>query len=135
MTTFALCLIYYGLAVWAFQLIGWFSDGVWTPYPIREAWEAFVGPPSYDSPELSPPVEAFLNLPLGLSLTLTGLFIISTRFTSLIFEVAWAQWERRRWILEQCKKVGLYPWVVPEIIEELKREKDPNRGKFEKRIR
>lgn len=129
MFTFAICLIYYGIAVWLYQLIGWFRYGKWSPYPIRKAWEAFVGHSTVQSDLLSTIADGILDLPLGLTLVLLGLFVISTRFSSIALEAIRERWERRRWILEQCKKMGLFPWVVPEILEELEKDDGPGKGK------
>ena len=135
MLTVAICMLYYGIAVWIYQLIGWFSDGVWTPYPIRKTWEAIAGQPTVDSPDLGPTIDFLLDLPLGRTLVLIAIAIILARFASVILEEVSQRWERRRWVLDQCKRVGLYPWVVPEIMEELKKEQGASKGRFEKKIR
>ncbi len=49
MITVGICLIYYGVALWGYQLYGWFADGEWNPYPVMAAWKALFGRPEISS--------------------------------------------------------------------------------------
>ena len=69
MITICICLIYYGIALWLYQVYGWVSAGEWAPYPVLTAWPALFGSPAY---KLGPVAWWLLELPLSLVLLTVG---------------------------------------------------------------
>ena len=119
MITFGICLIYYGIALFLYQTNSWLVEGVWKPFPVRRAWEAFLGNPRPDTPIVAWLVDWFLSWPLSLTLILTGLSILG-----LVALVRWAARRRRaqlrrKWLLEQCEVTGYKPWNIPNVLEAL----------------
>ena len=119
MITFGICLIYYGIALFLYQTNTWMVEGVWRPFPVSRAWEAFFGSANPDTPVVAWFVNWFLSWPLSLTLILSGLSILG-----LVWLVRWAVRRRRahlrrKWLLEQCRVTGYMPWNIPHVLESL----------------
>lgn len=117
MITFGICLIYYGIALFLYQVNSWMFGGVWLPFPVRRAWEPFLGSPSPRSPLTAWFVDWLLSWPLSLALICTGLSILG-----LVMAARWALERRRidlrrKWLLEQCKISGYKSWSIPKVLD------------------
>ncbi len=119
MITIGICLIYYGVALWIYQVYGWVSAGEWAPYPVLVAWQALFGTPAYT---LGPVVWWLLGLPLSLVLPATGLGIIGLVFGLRRIGRARRGHLRRKWVAAQCKKIGRHAWAVPELVANFERD-------------
>jgi hypothetical protein len=119
MITFGICLIYYGIALFLYQLYGWLSVGVWIPFPVRRAWEGFFGSPHPSSAPIDALVNWLLAWPLGLALLIAGLSILTLVFVTKRVLQLRRDKVRRKWILEQCAAVGYRPWALPRVLREL----------------
>ena len=65
MITFCICLIYYGVALFVYQVHGWLNAGIWTPFPVRRVWEGFFGSPQ----PTATPVDALVDWLLAWPMT------------------------------------------------------------------
>ncbi|MFQ5773125.1 MAG: hypothetical protein ACE5GS_01265 [Kiloniellaceae bacterium] len=122
MITFGICLIYYGIALFLYQVNGWLTEGRWVPFPVVRAWEAFFGGSAAVPPALKPIVGWLLDWPLSLALLVSGLGILATVFAYRRLRELRRDQMRRKWLEEQCKTLGYYPWDVPRVLKELDQE-------------
>ncbi len=119
MITFGICLIYYGIALFLYQLYGWLSVGVWIPFPVRRGWEGFFGSHHVTGGFFNGLVDWLLTWPLSLALLLAGLSILALVYViKRAFQLRRDK-VRRKWILEQCAAVGYRPWALPRVLREL----------------
>ena len=121
MITIGICLIYYGIAVWLYQVYGWVSTGEWAPYPVLAAWQALFGAPAY---KLGPVMWWLLELPLSLVLPATGFGIIGLVFGLRRIGRARRGQLRRKWVAEQCKVTGRHAWAIPELVAKIERDSE-----------
>jgi hypothetical protein len=119
MITLGICLIYYGIALFLYQIYGWLSAGVWTPFPVSRAWEGFFGSPRLATPVFDTLANWFLTWPLGLALLIGGLSMLGAAFGFRRVMELRRNRLRLKWILEQCNAAGYKPWAVPKVIREL----------------
>lgn len=119
MITLGLCLIYYGIALWLYQVNGWITTGNWKPYPVNAAWEAFFGPLAIESPLVRAVLEWLLSWPLSLSLLLCGLSLLGAVVARRRVDAVRRHRQRRRWIVEQCQAMGYLPWTMSKVLSEL----------------
>ena len=119
MITFGICLIYYGIALFLYQVHGWLFDGVWTPFPVRRAWEGFFGSPRLLAEPFETLVTWLLAWPLSLALLLGGFAVLGAAFAVKRAMERRRDRIRRKWILEQCDAAGYQPWAVPKVLREL----------------
>jgi hypothetical protein len=119
MITIAICLIYYGIAVWLYQMYLWVSTGKWVSITVLTAWKIVFGTPEADRSMLGTLAQWFLNWPLSLSLLALGAGVL------LVF-VAWRAGDRayrhrlrRKWAAEQCEQAGYTSWDVPKVLADL----------------
>ncbi len=129
MITVGLCLIYYGVALWGYQLYGWFADGEWTPYPVMAAWKALFGRPDLSWPIAGPVMDWFMNWPLSLALTVLGCTVLGT--VTGVRQHARARLRRLRckWVAEQASAAGYQPWTVSGAVDDFKRKVLDREGK------
>ena len=50
MITLGLCLIYYGVAIFGYQLYGWFAENEWNSYSALASWINLFGRPDLSFP-------------------------------------------------------------------------------------
>ncbi len=119
MITIAVCLIYYGIAVWLYQMFLWVSDGQWVSIPVLAAWRALFGTPATDHSVLGMLARWFLDWPLSLTLLVLGVGIISAVLSLRQGSRARRFQRRRKWVAEQCEQAGYTPWEVPKVLANL----------------
>lgn len=119
MITFGICLIYYGIALFLYQVHGWLFRGVWTPFPVRRLWEGFFGAPHASAPSVDMLVGWFMSWPASLTLLSAGLSILGLVYAARRAAELRRNQVRRKWILEQCAALGYKPWAVPKVLREL----------------
>ncbi len=122
MITAGLCLIYYGVALWGYQLYVWFADGEWRPYSAMAAWRALFGRPDLSLPVVGPAMEWLMSWPLSLALIVVGCVILGT--VTGIRQHARARLRRLRskWLAEQAGAAGYDPWTIPRAVAEFEKE-------------
>ena len=133
MITIGICLIYYGLALWLYQLHLWLSNDRWQAFPVSRAWQAFFGTPQLGHSPLDAVGRWLLDWPLSLVLILTGLSILGTVLACRRAAEGRRHRLRRKWIAEQCAKTGYRPWNMPRVLAELD-EPLPRAAKKERQI-
>jgi len=119
MITIAVCLIYYGIAVWLYQMFLWVSDGQWVSIPVLAAWKAVFGVPETDRSVLGMLGRWFLDWPLSLALLVLGVAIISVALSVRQGGHTRRLRLRRKWVAEQCEQAGYTPWEVPKVLADL----------------
>lgn len=122
MITIGICFIYYGLALWLYQIYGWLANDLWAPYSVSTAWQVFFGAPPTDMPVVGVLIGFIMELPLSLALLLLGLSILGAVLGGRRFGQMHERGLRRSWILEQCGKAGYRPWNVRKVLAELEAE-------------
>ncbi len=122
MITIGLCLIYYGVALFGYQLYSWFAEGAWESYSILAAWISFIGRPDLSYPIIGPAVAWFMEWPLSLALILLGL-------TLLCSVAAFRQHTRLRlvrlrskWFAESANAAGYQPWTIEGAVREFRKD-------------
>lgn len=116
MITLGICLIYYGLALFLYQVNGWLTDGRWTPFPVSRAWEAFFGAPLVESSLLRFIGEWFLSWPLSIALALTGCLLVALVFATRTVHGLRRDQLRQRWLAEQAVAAGYPAWTMPKVL-------------------
>lgn len=134
MITIAVCLIYYGIAVWLYQMYLWVSDGQWVSIPVLTAWKAVFGTPATDHSVLGILTRWFLDWPLSLTLLALGVAIISAALGLRQGSQARRLQLRRKWAAEQCEQAGYTPWEVPKVLAELEAPPTAGRGARKQRV-
>ena len=119
MITFGICLIYYGIALFLYQVHGWINYGVWVPFPVSRAWEGFFGAVRPSDPAMDMLVNWLLSWPMSLALLVVGFGILGLVFFTRRAIQLRRDSVRRKWILDQCAKLGYRPWAVPKVLREL----------------
>lgn len=119
MITFGICLIYYSIALFLYQVYGWLNDGIWTPFAVRRAWVEFFGAPGPVAAPFDAVIEWFFAWPLSLALLSAGCCILCAVFGIKRVMVWRRDRLRRDWILKQCDVAGYQPWTVPKVMQEL----------------
>jgi hypothetical protein len=122
MITVGLCLIYYGVALWGYQLYGWFADDEWIPYSVMGAWIAFFGRPDLSWPVIGPAIEWVMGLPLSLALILVGGGILCTITGVRQYARARLRRLRTKWVAEQASAAGYKPWTIPRAVNDFQKE-------------
>ena len=134
MITIAICLIYYGAAVWLYQVHLWFSIGHWVPIPVMVAWRAGFGVPEADHTISGTILSWFLSWPLSLTLLALGGSILAAvagvrRLRAVLF-----QQRRQKWMAEQCAQAGYRPWTVPKVLAGLEASAPMTRAEDKRRF-
>ncbi len=122
MITIGLCLIDYGVAIWGYQLYGWFSAGQWNSYSPMSSSSAFFGRPDLSWPIVGPVTEWFMSWPLSLVFIVSGCAILGT--VTGIRQYARARLRRLRlkWVAEHASLAGYEPWTVSQTVADFNRE-------------
>ena len=122
MITVGLCLIYYGVALFGYQLYGWFAEGAWTSYTVLAAWISFFGRPDLSLPVLGPAIAWFTEWPLSLAL-------ISLGITLLCCVTGFRQHARLRlvrlrakWLAENAIAAGYEPWTIKSAVRAFRKD-------------
>ena len=121
MITVAICLIYYGIAVWLYQVHIWITQGQWRPMPVLVAWREAFGTPTLDQSTLGAIFQWFLTWPLSLTLLVGGVSVLMAVLSLRRLRAARDCQRRRKWIVEQCEQAGYTPWTVPKVLADLDR--------------
>jgi|GEM_PF-2173627 len=119
MITLGICFLYYAVALFGYQIYLWISEGHWTAFPISRGWHALFGTPHFEWAFLDGLVQGLLALPLALSFLVGGLTMLGSVFAARHFTVLYKKRLRRRWVLQQCGKLGFYPWSIPAVLSKL----------------
>ena len=119
MITVAICLIYYGIAVWLYQMHIWLTWGQWQPMPVLVAWRAAFGTPTLDHSALGAMAQWLLAWPLSLALLVGGLGLLGAVLGERRLREVRRRQRRRQWIAEQCQQAGYTPWTVPKVLAEM----------------
>ncbi len=122
MITIGLCLIYYGVALFGYQLYGWFAENAWDSYSVLAAWISFVGRPDLSLPVIGPAVAWFMAWPLSLALIFLGL-------TMLCSVTGFREHARRRlvrlrakWFAENARAAGYEPWTIKGAVRGFRKD-------------
>ena len=118
MITFGICLLYYGIALFLYQVHGWLTYGVWVPFPVARLWEGFFGVAG-NGTAFEGLLNWLLSWPARLALLRMGLAILTSVFLSRRAAELHRDKVRRKWILEQCAALGYKPWAIPKVLREL----------------
>lgn len=119
MITIAICLVYYGIAVWLYQVYLWSSSGHWVSIPVMAAWQAGFGVPATDHTLLGTVSRWLLDWPLSLAFLVLGVGILAAVAGLRRWRAGRSRTMRRKWITEQCAEAGYKPWSVPKILADL----------------
>ncbi len=119
MITLGICLIYYSIALFLYQIYGWLSAGMWTPFPVSRAWEGFFGTPRLANPITDDLVNWILTWPLSFALLIGGMCVLGAAFGLRRIMELRRNRLRLKWLLEECEVAGYKPWAVPKVIREL----------------
>lgn len=122
MITLGICFLYYGTALLGYQIYLWLSEGRWTAFPISRGWYALFGTPQLEWAFLDTLVQGLLALPLSLFFLVGGLSILGAVFTARHLTAIYKRRLRRRWVRQQCGKLGFYPWSIPTVLSKLDEE-------------
>ncbi len=122
MITISLCLIYYGVALFGYQLYGWFAEGEWSPFSVLAAWISFFGRPDLSFPVIGPAIAWFMEWPLSLVLIATGLTVMCSvagfrqharlRLVRL----------RAKWFAESASAAGYEPWTIDGAVRKFRKD-------------
>jgi len=122
MITIGLCLIYYGVALFGYQLYGWFADDAWSPFSVLAAWISFFGRPDLSFPVIGPAVAWFMEAPLSLVLIPPGRTVLCRR-------AAFRERARRRliglrakWFAENASAAGYQPWTIQGAVHKFRKD-------------
>lgn len=128
MITIAICLIYYGVAVWVYQAYLWISSGRWVPIPVSVVWKVAFGVPAADRSLVGLLGRWLLDWPLSLALLALGVCILALVVGLRRARAGHRHRQRRKWIAEQCAQAGYTPWNVPKVIADFEAPPPLDRG-------
>ncbi len=122
MITIGLCLIYYGVALFGYQLYGWFAEGEWNSFSVLAAWISFFGRPDLSLPIIGPAIAWLMEWPLSLALIVQGLTVLCT--------VAGVRRRARRrlvrlrskWFAESASAAGYKAWTIEGAVKKFRKE-------------
>lgn len=122
MITIGLCLIYYGVALFGYQLYGWFAEDAWNSYSVLTAWISFFGRPDLSVPVIGPAIAWFMEWPLSL-------LLISMGLTLLCSVTGFRQHTRQRlirlrskWFAENASAAGYKPWTIKNAVHKFRKD-------------
>ncbi len=122
MITVGLCLIYYGVAVFGYQLYGWFTGNVWNSYSALTVWGNLFERPDLSFPVMGPIVAWFMGWPLSLALIALGLTILCS--ITALRQHARLRLARLRskWYAENALAAGYKPWTIEKAAEDFRKD-------------
>ncbi len=122
MITVGLCLIYYAVAVFGYQLYGWFTGNVWNSYSVLAVWGNLFERSDLSSPVIGPIVAWFMGWPLSLALIALGLTILCS--ITALRQHARLRLARLRskWYAENALAAGYKPWTIEKAAEDFRRD-------------
>ncbi len=122
MITLGLCLIYYGVAVFGYQLYGWFTENVWNSYSVLTVWGNLFERPDLSSPVIGPIVAWFMGWPLSLALIALGVTILCS--ITALRQHARLRLARLRskWYAENALAAGYKPWTIEKAAEDFRKD-------------
>ena len=122
MITLGLCLIYYGVAVFGYQLYGWFTGNVWNSYSVLSVWGNLFERPDLSSSVIGPMVAWFMGWPLSLALIALGLTILCS--ITALRQHARLRLARLRskWYAENALAAGYKPWTIEKAAEDFRKD-------------
>ncbi len=122
MITMGLCLIYYGVALFGYQLYGWFAEDAWNSYSVLAAWINFFGRPDLSYPVIGPAIAWLMEWPLSLVLIFLGLAVLCgvtgirrhtrRRLAGL----------RAKWFAENAAAAGYAPWTIAGAVGKFRKD-------------
>ncbi len=122
MITISLCLIYYGVALFGYQIYGWFAEDTWNSFSILAAWTSFFGRPDLSFPVVGPAIAWLMEWSLSLVLIFLGL-------TLLCSVAGFRQHTRRRWFdlrtkwfAENAAAAGYAPWTIKGAVQKFRKD-------------
>ena len=122
MVTISLCLIYYGVALFGYQLYGWFIADEWNSYTVLAAWISFFGRPDLSYPILGPAVAWLMEWPLSLALIISGGSVLVSltgfRHHARLRLVRL----RSKWFAEQAEIAGYKPWTIGSAVGKFRKD-------------
>jgi uncharacterized membrane protein len=122
MITIGLCLIYYGVALFGYQLYGWFSEGAWGSFSVLAAWISLFGRPDLSFPVIGPTVAWFMEWPLSLALITLGLSLLCS-VTGFRQHTRWRLARlRAKWFAENASAAGYEPWTIKGAVREFRKD-------------
>lgn len=133
MMTLGACLIYYALGVIVYQIHGWLTDGRWTSYSVLDGWRYFFEPPNIGTGTGDAILAWFLAWPLSGAFMTAGIVVVLTVLAKRHAEDLYKYWLRRRWLVRQCRALGMRPWSIVAVLAELDAEVRETRKKAEQR--
>ena len=129
MITIGLCLIYYGVALFGYQLYGWFTAGEWASYTVLAAWISFFGRPDLSYPVFGPAVAWLMEWPLSLALITLGSSILASvtgfRHHGRLRLVRL----RSKWLAEQAEAAGYKSWTIGGAVQKFREDVLDREGK------
>ena len=122
MITIGLCLIYYGVALFGYQLYGWFAEDAWNSYSILAAWISFFGRPDLSFPVIGPTIAWLMAWPLSLALIFLGLTVLCSvtgfrQHTRLRLVRL-----RSKWFAENASAAGYEPWTIKGAVRAFRKD-------------
>lgn len=129
MITLGLCLIYYGVALFGYQLYGWFTAEEWNSYTVLAAWISFFGRPDLSYPILGPAIAWLMEWPLSLALITCGSSLLASltgfRHHARLRLVRL----RSKWFAEQAEIAGYKPWTIGRAVGKFRKDVLDREGK------
>ena len=116
MNTVGMCFIYCGMAIFGYQSYSWISEGTWTSYSVMSLWQTVLAPPRFGGSALDAALNGVLHWPAAAAFLVAGVGVIAAVHGSRSLADVHAAWGRRKWIVEQCRKVGYFEWSIPGIL-------------------
>lgn len=122
MITIGLCLIYYGVALFGYQLYGWFAEDAWNSYSILAAWISFFGRPDLSFPVIGPTIAWLMAWPLSLALVFLGLTVLCS-VTGLRQHARLRLVRlRSKWFAENASAAGYEPWTIKGAVRAFRKD-------------
>ncbi len=122
MITIGLCLIYYGVALFGYQLYGWFAEGEWSSFTVLAAWISFFGRPDLSYPVIGPTLAWLMEWSLSLALISLGLMLLCS-------VAAFRQHARLRlvrlrskWFAESASAAGYEAWTIEGAVGKFRKD-------------
>ncbi len=122
MITLGLCLIYYGVALFGYQLYGWFSEDQWSAYTVLAAWISFFGRPDLDVPIVGPAIAWFMEWPLSVALIALGGSILASMAGFRQHTRLRLVRLRAKWFAENAEAADYKPWTIGGAVGKFRKD-------------